>query len=468
MTSRPTQRIAGAFLALGAGEIIGRLLAFATTLVIARVLGAEGYGVYALALAVGLYLAKASEAGLEGVGVRTIAERPETAGRLAAAVSGLRLVAAGGIMALAALVTHFAILEPERSALLLSFVVLIPVALDLRWVLIGLEKSGPVGWARVLGEATTLGGVAWLVDDVGALDTAILCYAAGVAVGTTALWVALRRQGVRLRISWNPDLALPLLRRGLPIAGQVLLGLMIFNADLFLLRVLRDAESVGLYAAAYTPLAFAVNVGYAFAYSVLPVLVAERGAGRDASTLYGDQVVRVLSIAFPLAAGAALMAAPLMAIGFGPEYDAAAPVLAALMSSAPFAGATALSWTALTALGRERWLLGLTALAAGLNIVFNLLWIPGHGMLGAAAATVLTEVFRALATGWVAWSGGLRFPRPTRLVRSLGATAAMAVFLIYVDGAPVLTIPAAAVVYFVVLGLVGGLGSNPLARSARR
>jgi O-antigen/teichoic acid export membrane protein len=487
MTDRPARRIAGAFLALGAGEIIGRLLAFVTTLVIARVLGADGYGVYALALAVGLYLAQASECGLAGVGVRRIAEGGDDVGALASAVSGMRLVLAVVLMGAAAVVARLWVPDPDRSVLLLSFLALIPVALDLRWVLIGLERSGPVGWARVLGEATTLVGVVWLVDDVDQLGTAMLCYVAGVAVSSTLLWLALRRRGVRATVTWRPGLALPLLKRGLPVAGQVLLGLMIFNADLLLLRLLRGPASTGLYAAAYAPLAFAVNVGYAFAYSVLPVLVAERAAEQvapgegsarnasarytavpDASGLWGTQIVRMLSIAFPLAAGGALMAAPIISVGFGPDYVEATPILAALMASAPFAAATALSWTALTTLGRERWLLGSTGLAAALNLVLNLLWIPRYGMLGAATATVLTEAFRAVLMGWIAWHGGLRFPTPTKLVRPLLATAAMSAFLLFVDWPAALEIAAGAGLYFVVLMSIGGMGFNPLARRAPR
>lgn len=458
MTQNPARRIAGAFLALGAGEVIGRLLAFATTIVIARVLGAEGYGVYALALAVGLYLAKASECGLEGVGVRAIAERGSDPARLASAVSGVRIIAAVVLIGLAGAVTQWSLPDPERGILLLSFLVLVPVALDTRWVLIGLERAAPVAWARVVGEATTLIGVLWLVDDIGDVDRAVVCYMVGVAVTTAGIWIALRRSDVRVGISWDPGLSFPLLKRGLPIAGQILLGLLIFNADLFLLRVLRDAESVGLYAAAYAPLAFAVNVGYAFAYSVLPVIVAERASGADASDLYAAQVVRALTIALPLAAGAALLAVPIMVTGFGSDYAASGPALAALMMSAPFAAATALSWTALTALGREGWLIGATALAAVLNIGLNLLWIPEYGMLGAAAATAFTEAFRAVLTAWVAFRGGLRFPTLGPLAAPLLATGAMAAFLALVEWPLWAEAPAATVLYFGALATLGFIG----------
>lgn len=469
MTNHPAQRIAGAFLALGSGEVFGRLLAFATTLVIARVLGTEGYGVYAVALAVGLYLAKASTSGLEGVGVRTVAENPEEASRLASAISGVRLVLAVLLMLGAGLVTHRFIDEPDRTVLLISYLALLPVALDLRWVLVGLEKSGPAGWARVLGEGTTLLGVLIWVDGIDRLDTAILCYAAGVVVSTLAQWVALRRHRVPVTISWDPGRALPVLRRGLPIAGQILLGLMIFNADVFFLRVLEGAATVGLYSAAYTPVAFAANLAYAFAHSVLPVLSAERRAGRDVAPLYGAQVVRALAIALPLAVGTALVAGPIIELGFGASYAESAPILAILMISTPLGAITALSWTALNTLGKERWLFIITAGAALLNIVLNLLWIPRFGMTGAAAATVLTEAVRATCTAWVAWRGGYRLPGATRVLRPVLATGVMAAFLIYVEWPALVEIPVAATLYFVAFFAFGGRAvSRPEPLAPRR
>ena len=55
------------FLGLGLGEAVGRALAFLTTILLARRLGSEGYGTIAVALAVGLYLAKGVECGQLGV-----------------------------------------------------------------------------------------------------------------------------------------------------------------------------------------------------------------------------------------------------------------------------------------------------------------------------------------------------------------------------------------------------------------
>jgi len=409
------------------------VLAFGTTLVLARLLGAQGYGVIALALAVGLYLAKASECGLEGVGVKAIAGRASDPVALASAVSTMRLVGVVVLFATSSAVAWFALPDPERLVLPLSFLALFPIALDLRWVLIGLEDAGPVAGARVAGELVTLAVVLALVRDGGDLAVAVLSYAAGLSVTSALVWTALRQRGLRTGLAWHPQMALPLLKSGLPIAGQILLGLFIFNADLFFLRWFVDGEAVGLYAAAYAPFAFLLSVAYAHTYSVLPVLVDERNRAGGGRQLYADQVVLALNLAIPVAAGAAVLATPIMTLGFGAAYAPSGQVLAVLIIGAPFAAITALSWTALTALGRSGWLLGATALAALLNVLLNVLLIPRYGMAGAAIATVATEAVRAGVMSEIARRGGLEFPRLRRLVPTMLVTGAMVGVLLGLD-----------------------------------
>ncbi len=73
------QTVARNFFALVSGEAVARLTAFATTIYIARTLGAESYGVIGFALAVILYLSRIADGGMEffGLGIREIAEDRE-------------------------------------------------------------------------------------------------------------------------------------------------------------------------------------------------------------------------------------------------------------------------------------------------------------------------------------------------------------------------------------------------------
>ena len=65
------------FLALGSGEVVSRLIAFCTAIYLARVLGAENYGIIAFAIGVTLYLSKIADFSIEVIGTKEIAKDPK-------------------------------------------------------------------------------------------------------------------------------------------------------------------------------------------------------------------------------------------------------------------------------------------------------------------------------------------------------------------------------------------------------
>jgi O-antigen/teichoic acid export membrane protein len=62
--------VARNFLALGGGEVAARVISFGATVYLARTLGASGYGIIAVAMAVMLYLTYLTDCGVEVLGVR--------------------------------------------------------------------------------------------------------------------------------------------------------------------------------------------------------------------------------------------------------------------------------------------------------------------------------------------------------------------------------------------------------------
>ena len=55
------RNVARNFLVLVSGEMVSRVIAFGVTVFVARVLGAEGYGVVAFAVGVNLYFSKLAD-----------------------------------------------------------------------------------------------------------------------------------------------------------------------------------------------------------------------------------------------------------------------------------------------------------------------------------------------------------------------------------------------------------------------
>ena len=373
-----------------------------------------------------LYLSYFAEAGMEMLGVRDLAEDRSRLARLVPAVLSTRLLVVPVLLALVWLFGHLLLPEPDATVLGLYGLTLVWVAANVRWVLLGLEQAAPVALARVVGEALVLGLVLWLVQGPGDLAGVPLAQFVGDGVAALALLWWLRRSGLSLPFRLDRKLVEPLFRRSAQLMWNAVLGLMIFNADLLLLRVFWDSAIVGYYAVAYTLVSFILNLGIAYSLSLLPALTRSFSNPVDRQGLYDASSAHVMTVAFPIAAGGALLAPAIIALFFGSRYAPAAWALTLLLGSIPVAAMRNVPQAALIAGGRQELVLRTTALCAVVNLALNLALIPNWGMTGAASATILTEGLRTIVTIALAARVGCSAAGLVRGWRPLVATAVMA------------------------------------------
>lgn len=270
------------------------------------------------------------------------------------------------------------------------------------------------------------------------------------------LWLARHGFPIRPRLDWAT--ARPVFASTWPLVSSALLGLVMFNADLILLRVFRDTATVGYYAAAYTLVSFLINLGGTYRHSLVPTLARLSDDPAGQHRLYGSAMLLVFSLAFPAAVGGFLLAEPLIITAFGAEYAPAATALGLLVLSVPLSLLREVATGALLAHSRERQVLTLAAWPAAINLALNLLLIPGLGITGAAVSTILTEATRFAFALALVRPLGFRLDTLRRLGRPVLAGVVMAALLLAVRPATVwVAIPAGAAAYFAALAMLGGL-----------
>lgn len=459
MTGR---RVARNFLALGAGEAVARLIAFGVTIYLARIVTPDGYGVLALAMGVNLYLAKVADFGIETAGTKEVSDDPETVEALGSAVLSLRLLLATLVMVVAALASLLFLPAPEGPVLALFTLTLLPVAGSTRWIHVGLEDARPVGLARIVAELGVLGATVAFVSGIEDLWVVPVVQFAGEVVVSGLLLGVLVRRGYRFGVRWDPERALPVFRRGFPLLVQVLLGLLIYNADVVFLRILRDRADVGWYAAAYALVSFMANLGMAWGMSLLPAL-SRAGKGPEGDVeLYRTGIAQAWTVALPVAVGAFVLAEGIIGLGFGAGYEPSVAILQLLAVSIPVMVIRNLAWYGLVARARGAVLTSIMAAAVVVNFALNLALIPRYGILGAGAATVATELLICVWMLRRASTDGLRFVPPGRLMKATVASAAMAAALVWLPvGGVVVPTVAGAAVFAGALTLLGGVRWRP-------
>jgi PST family polysaccharide transporter len=378
------------FAALTLGEAAARGFSFFAVLLLARRLGPAAFGTVTLGTTLVAWFGLVADSGTELVAVRDVARDPGDVRRLCDRVLGLRLALAlplAGVFALVAsqLVTS----RDERTTLILFALVLPAIALNVRWMVLGVRGARAVAAGNIASKALLLAGVAVVVAGPGDLRHIPYLYlGAELSYGVVILALVARRIGP---IVPRVDVAawIATLRQGLPLLLVSVVRATSFSVDVLAIGVVLGTHDVGLYGAASKPALFATSAIGLFSVSFLS---AYSGASRDD----GDHLLRAslrplvaasVAAAVALSAGATVVV-PLL---FGHAYAAGAPVLAILAWRIPISAFGSPYGTVLIAHRRQDVLLRNNVVGAAVGVVGCFALAPLVGVTGVAAARLASS-----------------------------------------------------------------------------
>ena len=388
------------FVALGSGEIMARVIAFAVAALLTRRLGATGFGELAFATAIASYLIVVPNMALQDLGSRAVAREPGAAPDIVASVTRVRvMLGVCGALAVALLALVLPVSSAEKTLVVLSGLGVIPQALNSSWAHKALERVRSVSGSLVLAQAVVLVAVVALVRRDGDLLRVPVIQAAG-EMAAAALLFPLVRMGWR-RSSFSAGLAVV---RG---AGTVivnrLLRAVIVTADMVLLGFLVKAEQVGLYSAAYR-VCFLLTAIAASAHVVFqPALMRAHDDPPRASAVLSDALWMAWTIGLPLVVGGMFVAPDLLALLFGEPFREAAVAFRILLFSTGILFLHGALFGAYMARRRLRLQMAIVGAAAALNLLLNALLIGPLGIVGSAVATVAAECLILVSSAVVLW-----------------------------------------------------------------
>jgi len=177
---------------------------------------------------------------------------------------------------------------------------------------------------------------------------------------------------------------------------------LLLNIDLlFVKRLLADNTSAGLYTAAAVFSKVPYRFVTAFGIIALP-LVASSFAQRDfpQCKVYLSQVVRYSTIIFlPLIIIFSATSKELIVYFYNPEYELAGPPLSLLVFGIWFVGLVNIVSHIMIAIDEEQFMLIVSIAAALLAGILSFIFVPIHGLLGAALATSTSAFLLLLISG---------------------------------------------------------------------
>ncbi|MFQ5738306.1 MAG: flippase [Acidobacteriota bacterium] len=385
-------------------------LSFAFNLLLARLLGAEGAGLYYLALSVTAIGGVLGRLGLPNALLRFSAGHAakEEWDKLAGLYrEGMRTTVLASVAAMALVlitapqIAELLFSEPALAAplRLISLSILPSNLLSLHSELLrGLRKIREALLVQAVGvPLISAPFLAWLGSSWGVMG-AVTAYLGATVLALclgAAVW---RRTTPQLRgLSGEFDRRL-LVRTSLPMFWVAVTSLMVTWTDTILLGVWQDSESVGIYG---------IAVRLSALTSFILVAVNTVAAPKFAA-LYAQNDLRLLgSLARRTTTLMTLLATPLLILFmlvphwvlrlFGPEFQAGGVALAILAVGQFVNVATGSVGYLLIMCGHEREYRKIMVTFAGFNLLLNILLIPKYGIEGAALATAATVAFGNIA-----------------------------------------------------------------------
>jgi O-antigen/teichoic acid export membrane protein len=430
VSAAPEDSILQSYLSLGGGVILARIVAFIGTAYLARTLGSYAFGIVGFATTITAFLAIAVRNAFDPVGAREVARTPAAASPLAAGVAVIK--AAIVMLAIIALALVAAALDKPaevKLVVLLSGLTLLPLAVDTRWVYRGLARNRWVGASMVLAQIIYVLCLLTVVKAPADVLWVLPALALGELVGACYLALPLLREWnwkVDLERAWN------ILRSSGFLVASSILGALTRTVDVILIALLLGEAQVGLYSAAYRICFLLAALALALHSAYLPRLARAAADSIETTTALTQRAFQsAASLAVPCAIGGWILAGPMLENLFGEPFTPARNSLRLLLVAMGILFLDGVLLQILVVFDRTRPELLIRGIAAGLNLVLNLLWIPRYGIEGAAMATVLAEISVLLLRLLVGRRLGVRIGGRF-LLKPLLASAVMAGVMLWI------------------------------------
>lgn len=391
--SKDSRGISHNFAILSVGQMISRVLAFAVTIQMTRVLLPDEYGAIVFAMTVLAYVGILVDFGFDAWGPLEVARGITLAHTIVKTVLSLRLaMMVPALIGLGVATWLMPLPQLTKTIILISGATMLPSALDLNWFFLGSKSMVPAIVSDCLCQALMAAGVFLFIR-----HPSDVIYIPFLQILTRAIAVSYLL-GTYVRTFGFPKLGLEkdfvktFASGSLPLVGSALVGRIIENFDILLLGIWIGGESTGLYGASFRVVWMLILITVAYYTALRPTLAQAYVQGFHTIEGLINRVMRVsAAIAVGASVGGIMVAQPLTQFLYGKAYLPAVPALQILLALFGLHMISRTYRVLLISFNRQANDLRIMTLAAVVNVILNIFVIKQYGIIGAAAANFACE-----------------------------------------------------------------------------
>ncbi|MGZ7209337.1 MAG: flippase [Methanobacterium sp.] len=376
--------------------IISYVLGFFINIYIARYLGAEGFGIISLALAITGIFAIFTDLGLNTLTIRDIARDKSLTEDYITNTTIIKIFLSFltiGLLILTVNIIGYS-LEVKYVIYIITLSLIFGAFTSIfNSVFQALQKMEYMSIGNILNSVLLFAGVI-----LGIYYNLNIFFFAAIYIVANLLVLIYSVLAYIWKFSIpNVDINLSIwklkLKEALPFGITNIFGSIYYWIDTVMLSIMVGNEVVGWYNAAYRLMFVFLSIYSVYMSSMFPVMSKFYGTSEKFLKLsYERSFKYLLLISIPIAVGTTLIADKVILLIFGSEFIPAILTLQVLIWTIPFLFINGLSGNLLNSINRQLTITKTTSIAAVVNIALNLVLIPKFSLYGSSFATVVTEI----------------------------------------------------------------------------
>ena len=441
-------------------QIVASVCGFVWTILMARYLGVNNYGILGFAVSITGILGIIDDFGISTHIVRHIATDYKSAPKYLGNAIPLKLIFA--VIKLAITLIILIILGMDK------FTIIVTLLFSLEMIFKsyintfnGSFQAFEIGKYQGIGitlmnTTTLLFILISIYADLGIIGISISYILANLITFIYAYY-CLNKHVVKPKFELDWEFCKKITILSLPFAITGILYTIYYSIDLVMLTKLVGDYATGLYNATYKLIAV-LNLFYSV-YTAVIFPVMSKFYKNDKKLLiirFEKSVKYLMLVMIPIAIGTMLYSLDIIQLIYGHQYDAASPVLSILIWTVCLLFISGAANTLLNASHKERTVTKIYAIAAVFNIALNFVMIPYFSYNGAAVTTVLSDVLIVALQIYVIYRIGHKPNKKlySDLIKIIIGSAVLGIALYFLNLNMWIAIPVGIVIYFAVVYLL--------------
>lgn len=365
---------------------------------LARYLGAESFGMLSYALSFATIYVVVSGLGMEKLLIREFVSFPQKADIIWS--TGLRIKITASLIALLLAAGINTIISPlSTEVFYITFIILIGSFFRFSDIVKYRFESLISSKFAIIAEDIVYIIMSivrvWLIINQRSLFEFSITYAAEFFLTSISLFLVYKIKNLSSSfIKYDKSIAFGLLKSSFPLIFASISVILYQRIDILMLNLIYSSKEAGIYTAATKLSEVWYIIPAIILPSIAPLILKLRNDNPKLYTLRFKQLYSaMIAISVILAISVTLISKPLTELIFGKAYSGSAPILdihiwAAIPVFLGTASSNFLIFEDLTKISFYRTFLGLI-----LNILLNFIFIPIYGGIGAAIATLISNIF---------------------------------------------------------------------------